>query len=289
MFVLPGFPGARQFVEDQLPPKRLAALLIGWAVMPYLIYSVPTGLFSAKHCLALLLLAAVAPLLFVLMPPKRPGFGWQDFVAIAVLVSPVISGLTSFFRDAFPGPEGVPRLDILGKLMVISVGSMAYLSLRHVENLDFRLFPSWQDLRTGTKHFAYYLPFGVSLALLSGFVEWAPREALNGALVIELVGTVLGIFFATALGEELCFRGIMQNLLEKTLQRPLAAQGIAAAAFGAVHLSSRFYPNWGFALASMVAGWFYGNAFRDGRSVAAARTTHTLVVVTLTFLFRFVE
>ena len=97
------------------------------------------------------------------------------------------------------------------------------------------------------------LVIGVPLLLATGVVEWAPRETLGWRLAAEFAGTALGIFFATALGEELCFRGILQNLLEKTLRRPLVAQSIAAAAFGAVHLSFRFYPNWGFALASAVA------------------------------------
>jgi membrane protease YdiL (CAAX protease family) len=117
-------------------------------------------------------------------------------------------------------------------------------------------------------------------------VEWAPRESLDWRLLGEVVGTGLGIFVATALVEELCFRGILQNLLAKSLRRPLAAQAVAAIAFGAIHLSFRFYPNWRFALASAVAGWFYGNAYREGRSVVPAAVTHTLVVITWQFLFR---
>ena len=290
MFLLPGFPGARKWVEQAFAPRTLAALLVAGGVAPYLIYSIPLGLFSAKNFLGLLAWAALAPALFVLAPPRKRGLAWQDVVAILVLAVPIISGLTSFLVDAYRGPLSLPedirRLDVLGKLMAITVGSMAFLSLRGIEDVDFRFFPSWKDLRTGTKYFLYYLPIGVPLSLATGLVEWAPRETLDWRLAAEFVGAGLGIFFATALGEELCFRGILQNLLEKTLRNPLVAQSIAAAAFGAVHLSFRFYPNWGFALASMVAGLFYGNAFREGRSVGAARATHTLVVLTWSFLFR---
>ena len=290
MFLLPGFPNARRRVEQAFAPKALATLLVAAGIAPYLIFSIPLGLFSAKHFLGLLALAAAAPTLFVLAPANKRGLTWQDVVAIVLLAAPVISGLTTFLIDAYRGPlalpEDVRRLDVLGKLMVISVGAMAFLSLRGLADVDFRFFPSWKDLRTGGKHFLYYLPIGVPLSLATGLVEWAPRETLDWSLAAEFAGTALGIFFATALGEELCFRGILQNLLEKTLRNPLAAQAIAAAAFGAVHLSFRFYPNWGFALASMVAGWFYGNAFREGRSVGAARATHTLVVLSWTFLFR---
>jgi membrane protease YdiL (CAAX protease family) len=290
MFLLPGFPGARRRVEETFAPRTLAALLIAGGIAPYLIFSIPLGLFSAGNFAGLLALAAAAPALFVLSPPKKRGLGWQDVVVIVLLVTPIVSGVTSFLEDAYRGPldlpEDIRRLDVLGKLMAISVGSMSFFSLRGIEDVDFHFFASIKDLRTGAKHFLYYLPVGVPLSLATGLVEWAPRETLDWRLAAEVVGTGLGIFFATALGEELCFRGILQNLLEKTLRRPLAAQSIAAAAFGAVHLSFRFYPNWGFALASMVAGLFYGNAFRAERSVAAARTTHTLVVLTWSFLFR---
>lgn len=290
LFLLPGFPGARQRVEQALAPGTLAALLAAWGIAPYLIFSIPLGLFSGTNFAALLALAAVAPALFILAPPKKRGLNWQDVVVIVLLVAPIISGLSGFLQDAYRGPLALPedirRLDILGKLMVISVGAMAFLSLRSVEDVDFRFFPNIQDLKTGAKHFLYYLPIGVPLALATGLVEWAPPETLGWELAAEVAGKGLGIFFATALGEELCFRGILQNLLEKTLRKPLAAQAIAAAAFGAVHLSWRFFPNLGFALASAVAGLFYGNAFREGRSVAAARVTHTLVVLAWTFLFR---
>ena len=290
IFLLPGFPGARKRAEQAFSPRTLAVLLVAGGIAPYLIFSIPLGLFSAKNFGGLLALAAMVPALFVLAPPKKRGLAWQDVVVIILLVAPIISGLTSFLEDAYRGPLDLPkdirRLDILGKLMVLSVGAMAFFSLRRIEDVDFRFFPNAQDLRTGAKHFLYYLPIGVPLSLATGIVEWAPPETLDWGLVVEFGGLGLGIFFATALGEELCFRGILQNLLEKTLRKPLVAQSIAAAAFGAVHLSWRFYPNWGFALASMVAGLFYGNAFREGRSVGAARTTHTLVVLTWRFLFR---
>jgi membrane protease YdiL (CAAX protease family) len=267
----------------------LAALLVAGGIAPYLIFSIPLGLFSARYLGGVLALAAAAPALFVLAPPKKRGLAWQDVVVIVLLAAPMISGLTSFLEDTYRGPldlpEDIRRLDILGKLMVISVGAMAFLSLRDIEDVDFRFFPSGKDLRTGGKHFLYYLAFGAPLSLALGLASWTPRE-IDWGLATDLAGAALGIFFATALGEELCFRGILQNLLEKSLRKPLLAQAIGAAAFGAVHLSFGYYPNWDFTLAATIAGWFYGNAFREGRSVAAARATHTLVVLTWTFLFR---
>ena len=202
VFLLPGFPGAREWVEQAFARRTLAALLVAGGIAPYLIFSIPLGLFSTRYFLGLLALAAAAPALFVVAPPKKRGLAWQDVVVIMLLVAPIVSGLTSFLEDAYRGPLGLPedirRLDVLGKLMVISVGAMAFLSLRRIENVDFRFFPNVQDLRTGAKHFFFYLPIGVPLSLATGLVEWAPRETLDWGLAAELVATGLGIFFATA-------------------------------------------------------------------------------------------
>jgi hypothetical protein len=53
MLLLPGFPGARRWVEQAFAPGALAALLVAGGIAPYLILSIPLGLFSAKNFLGL--------------------------------------------------------------------------------------------------------------------------------------------------------------------------------------------------------------------------------------------
>ncbi len=287
LFLLPGFPDARQAVERRFTTRRLAALLALSGLVPYLIYSLPLGLFDVANFAKLALLAGFAPAVFALAPPRRDALTWQDVVVTAVLVSPLISGFTTMFREIFPSPgEPVPRLDYLGKLMVISVGAASFLSLRKVRRADYRFQVTQQDLRTGLRYFLYYLPVGIPFSLAIGLVEWAPRESLDWKLAAEFLGVALGIFLATALPEELCFRGVLQDLIEKRVANRWVALAAASAAFGAVHLSFRFYPNWRHALGAAVLGVFCGLAYRRRCSVTAAAVTHTLTVLTWRFLFR---
>lgn len=287
LFLLPGFPRARQAVERRLEAPQLAVWLAVGGVLPYLVYSLPLGLFDAANFVKLALLAAFAPAVFTLAPPKRDVLTWQDLAVTAVLVSPLISGFTTLLREIYPSPgDPVPRLDILGKLMVISVGATAFLSLRKVSGADYRFALNRNDLRTGFRFFLYYLPVGIPFSMAIGLVEWAPRETLDWKLAGEFLGVALGIFLATALPEELCFRGVLQNLSEKRLTNRWIALTIGSVAYGAVHLSFRFYPNWRHALGAAVLGVFCGLAYRERGSVTAAAVTHTLTVLTWRFLFR---
>src|SRR5258708_5403613 len=53
-YIVPGFPEARRRLEDCFPPARLAALAALAAVIPYLVYSIPTGVFLFSALLKLL-------------------------------------------------------------------------------------------------------------------------------------------------------------------------------------------------------------------------------------------
>ncbi len=280
-----GFASVRRRLEDRFePPARAAALLIV-SLAPYLVYSLPLGLFSWLSLAQLAALGAPAVFLFALFPPKRQALSWQDLIVLAILVTPVISGATDLFQQIYPSPgEPVPRLDVLGKLMVITLGAYAFLTLRKIERADFRFSLCGADLRMGARFFLYYLPVGIPVALLVGFVRWSPGPLETWAHAGAIVGKAAGIYLATALPEELCFRGILQHLLAGRLGKPRVAQALAALAFGAVHLSYRGFPNWPFAVTAALAGWFYGEAYRRG-GVPAAAVTHTLTVVAWTFLF----
>ena len=280
-----GFRAVRRRLIEKLSPARRAAVLLIVSLAPYLVYSLPLGLFSWASLAKLTMLCGVAAFLFALAPPKRQALSWQDLIVLAILVTPVISGATDLFKQIYPSPgDPVPRLDILGKLMVIALGADAYLTLRRTEGADFRLSLRRTDLTTGGQYFLYYLPIGIPIALAVGFVRWAPGPLERWADAAALAGKAVGIFFATALPEELCFRGILQRLLEGLLARPRLAQGLAALAFGLVHVSYREFPNWPFVVTATAAGWFYGEAYRRG-GVPAAAVTHTLTVVAWTFLF----
>ncbi len=287
MYLAPGFPELRAELIRRYSPVQLASGLTIVSVLPYVIYSAPLGLFSAATVVQLLLLCGAVAFLFVVFPVRKDGLGWQDVVGIMLAVTPMISGLTMFFREAYPGlGDPVERLDILGKLMIIALGASAFLLIRRVEGTGFTLRVRGEDVRVGLKYFALYLPVGLAVSLAIGHVEWGPRPFGGGEYALELAGTALGIYMVTALAEEFCFRGVIQNLLTRSLGNRYAAQAIASVLYGAVHLSFRYYPNWKHTIATTILGWFCGSAYARSGSVVPGMITHTLVVVVWTMLFR---
>ena len=286
LFLAAGFPEVRRRLKEELQPVAFAMLLAAASLLPYLIYSIPLGLFSAGSLAALAAIAVLGAFLFVWFPVHEPRLHWQDIVLIVVLASPVVSGLTDLFRETFPSPgDPVPRLDFLGKLMVIPLGAFAMLCLRGVDDADYRFSLGKRDLAIGFKWFAYSLPFTLAAAWATGFAHWQPDRFATWHAYAAVLGKAVGIYFVTALAEELCFRGVLQNLLSGSFGADAPARVLAAMAFGAVHLGNGGFPNWGFAITAAVAGWFYGASWREANGVPAAAVTHTLTVLTWAFLF----
>lgn len=85
------------------------------------------------------------------------------------------------------------------------------------------------------------------------------EEMLKGLLVmdngLELVANLVLIAMLPALGEELVFRGVVQQQFMRRLPKPWMAIALAAAVFSAIHLQFEgFLSRW---LLGMVLGWLY--------------------------------
>ncbi len=274
-YLAPGFPEVRAWLERRLRPAQLGAMLFAAAMVPYFAYSVPTGVFRWGAALHLAAIAGVLAFLFVLCPTRKPGLAWQDVVAVGTVAA---AELGDWFRAIYLSPiEGV-RIHILGRFMVIGVGAMACLSLRRIEGAGYQLAATWRDWKAGVQQFLWFAPAGVLLGAGTRFATYRPPSAEWWMVPLLALGTFAGVYLAVALFEELFFRGVLQNLLSRSLGHPLAAQALASALFGLVHLSFRSFPNWRFAVMGALAGWFYGQAWRRSGSVAASSITHALVV-----------
>jgi len=280
-------PSARAWVERRWRPPQIGGGLVAVSLAPYLVYSIPLGLFQWEALAALAMMTSTAAFLFVWTPPQREGLSWQDVLLLLLLATPVISGLGGFFQFVYPSPgDPVPRLDVLGKMLVFPLGAFAFLSLRRVEGVDLRFLPRREDWRFALKWFLIGLPAVSLVGLGSGFVVWNPIAWDDPGALGQAAAKAFGIYLATALPEELCFRGVLLNLSEKRWGRPWLAQAAASLLFGTVHLGSRGFPNLPFAATAAVAGWFYGSAWREGRGVVPAALTHTMTVTTWMLLFR---
>jgi len=285
LFLVPGFPRVRSWLENRLPPVRLAWLLFLASLAPYLIYALPCDVFSWQGFALLAGLGFLIAFLFVWAPPRSDALSWQDVVVAAALAYPWVSGLGSPFRDIYPSPApGVPPLDYLGKLMLVALGTMAFLSLRRLPRTGYRVAVSREDLLSGLRHFLMFAPPAAVLALTIGFLRWGPEPADRWTYPFEFAGNALGIYLAVALPSEMYFRGVLQNLLAARLQRPQLALAIASLLFGLSHLG-RGFPNWRYAVVATLLGWFCGRAYAQRRSVVAASVTHALAVLARRYLF----
>ena len=270
---------ARQLVCGALRPGTLAAVVVAVSVAPYGIYSVPTGLFAQESLAQLILLCACVTLPYVLFPVSRQRFAWQDLIVICALAYPMISGLSTLFRDIYQGFDPpANRLDALGKLMLIPMGLYVFLGLRKLQGTCFRLMPKLQHWRPALDSATYSLPWIVLVGLSTGYLKWDPPLEDPFSAIVGAVGKLLGIYLTTALAEEFLLRGVVQNLLSNSLGRPLVAQAVAAVLFGAVHLGRGGFPNWGYAATATVLGWFCGRAYLKSGSVTPAMITHALAV-----------
>ena len=286
VYLVAGFPNARARLEQRFSSAQIALLAWAVSVASYLIYAVPTGVFSFASSAKLALLCGLVAGLFLLARPRGEGLGWVDAVVLAALAYPMVSGVSPLFREIYAGPHPeIPRLDVLGKIMLISLGAIVFLSVRKVSGTGFRFALSAGDLSTGVKNYVLFLPVGIPLALATGFVRWSPAPIDHWTYVPTLIGNMLGVYLVIGLGEELYFRGLIQNLVARCGISPWAAQLVTSILFGAAHLGRRGFPNWEFAGVAAVAGWFYGRAYAARASVPAAAVTHTLVVLTWRFLF----
>ena len=279
--------GARAAFGRRLPRPLVGPILVAVAVSPYLVYSLPTGVFTLRSLAMLVLLCGCIVLPYLLRAPRGRRLAWQDAVVICALAFPMISGLTNLFRDVYVGFDPpANRLDSLGKLMLIPLGLFVFLELRRLEGAGFRLIPTRTDWRVGLAWSGYSIPWIVLVGLSSGYLQWAPPADDVLRSVGGAAGKLVGIYFTTALAEEFLLRGVVQNLATASTGRPRLSQAIAAVLFGAVHLGRGGFPNLPYAATATVLGWFCGSAYARAGSVTAAMIAHALAVAGQELFFR---
>ena len=243
------------------------------AVLPYLVYSIPTGQFGFPACAALVALMAAVSFWYVVLP-RSPV---SDVLFLALLAAIVLS---RSFSHIYTSPVQV-RVDILGHLALIHTGALAALEIRRVEGIRFGFIPGQQEGIAGVRYFFYFLPIGFPLALWLGAVHLNFAPFLFG----KTLATFFGALWVTALSEEVVFRGLWQQWLAQWTGRPQLALAVASLLYGAAHLPVRGFPNWRMAAVTAVLGWFCGMAYQKTGSIRASMVTHALVVTVWRTMF----
>jgi uncharacterized protein len=220
-------------------------------------------------------LYAIVPALLLASGAGRAPGEWQDYAAVVVIWIPV--WLQWLYR-VFPYPPQLTH--VLSVLLALSVGVAGFIVLRRVDGVGYAL-----EWRRGFAwnfafHFLVFAAIAIPLGMRLHFLVWAPSIHRLQPLVI------IGILFFTAWPEEFLFRGLLQNMLSRTLSNEWAAWIVASVIFGFSHILHAPVPNWRYVLLAAIAGLFYGRAWMKTRSLVPGVLLHALVDISWHVLFR---
>jgi hypothetical protein len=262
-------------VESVWTAVALPLLLL----VPYLVYALGTGSFSFLGAGKLLAYIIVPALLLLPDRLHRPShLGWRDVAAMLALALPVAANwLTGIWTWPFD-------LYFFRPLFCVCVGAYAFVVVRNLEGVGYRLLWRKQDVVDGFANFLAFCVFGIPLGLALHFIQPHFSNASFGQFPLQF----FGIYFTVAIPEELLYRGILQNLLCQSIQRgPRGVYGllIASVVFGASHLHHAPVPNWRYAILATLAGLFYGYTYRNRQRISASALTHALVDTAWHFWF----
>ncbi|MEJ7605807.1 MAG: hypothetical protein WKF37_05985 [Bryobacteraceae bacterium] len=158
---------------EQLPPKHLALAMVVSAPVPYLIYSIGTGIFNFRSLLLILLASILIAFWFIAFKPSAlVDTGFLLLIASAFLFKDWT------FKLFYPDPLPKLSLYVLGLLMWIRLGMLALLSLRKLDGVGFGFVPRRTDWLIGLRNFALFLPIAYGLAVVLDFVNLNPTASL---------------------------------------------------------------------------------------------------------------
>jgi len=244
--------------------KAFAPLLL---VVAYLVFALPGGQFQWGQCLGMAaVVLAVTLLLQHANSSSKAIPDWHDWLVLALLGIPVD---LHFFDQAWP----IAGLSGMAKLLFVDAGLYGYLVIRPISGVGFDFRVKRSDMRIGLREFLYFTP----IAILLGFsLQFLHFHRTPGNPLAFAAGWLFTLFFV-AMPEELFFRGLMLNMLERRAgaNRALA---ITSLAFGLAHFNKRAaYFNWRYVILAAIAGVFYGRAWLARRRLIASSITHATV------------
>ncbi len=260
--------GSQSFRAWVVAPLRHASLPL-LSLLPgvlYLVYLLGTREFSWVRLGGGIAWAGLPALVAYSARGRRAGV-WQDYAVLVVLWMPIEFG---WGRLLFPYPsEATHTLEIL---LALNAGIVAFLGIRRLEGIGYTIGWGKGFGAVVALSFAAFAAIAIPLGLWMHFIRWAPSLGRLRSLPLS----ALGILVFTAWPEEFLFRGLLQNLLSKSLGNELAGWILASALFGLSHIVHGF-PNWGYVLLASIAGLFYGMAWRKTKSMTASSLVHALV------------
>lgn len=191
---------------------------------------------------------------------------WKDFAAILTLWFPIEFGWLPGFDIIFNKDIQLPALAFAAPVL----GLYLFVILRNYPKVGFTFSIGLRDVLTALGGLAVLAVLLIPLGTSLGFIRAASFHT-SPAKMAELI---LGIYFMVAIPEELLFRGIIQNLLQRAIPGrygPAAGLVAAAAIFGLSHYNNFNPPDWRYVWLAGIAGLAYGGVYwKTGKTTVSA-------------------
>jgi hypothetical protein len=217
----------------------------------------------------------------LLLPDRlrhRESLNWRDVLAMLALAVPVSAG---WLQGIWIWPQD---LYVFRPVFCVLVGGYSFMVLRNLDGVGFRLVWRRRDISYALLNLLAFTLLAIPIGIGLGFIHPHSAAALSHFGGLGLAGNFfflfIGIYLTVAIPEELLFRGILQNILMRSIHKgPPGLYGllIASVVFGASHLHHAPVPNWRYAILATLAGLFYGNVYRTRQRLCASALTHALV------------
>jgi membrane protease YdiL (CAAX protease family) len=268
-------PAMREKITRASGPQG-GVLVALWPLGSYLIYAFGSGTFTWWR-FGIAAAYALVPVAFAATAHNQGAGAWQDYAAMLA-----IYGGYRWLPDLFPYSALSYVSYMFSFLFAINVALAAFVLVRRLEGIGYSI--GWRLAWIGSivLSFAVIVAIDVPLGIAIHFVRFEPGAAPWRTLPVAL----LGILAFTAWPEEFLFRGLLQNLLGKSLRNENAGWLLASAIFGLSHILHGRFPNWRYVLLATIAGLFYGLTWRKTGSIFPAAVVHTLVDTAWHLFFR---
>jgi len=262
--------GAAAPLRRVLHARWARVLAPGLLVSSYLVFSLPRGEFQWRYCAALAGIPIVVAALLEFCPQPESGrvtLQWPDLVSLALLGVPIVM---RWLHGSYPHPA----MSALPKLLLTDAALYGFLVVRNLEDVGYDFRPQGRDVAIGLRELLLFAPFGIGGGFLLHFIGFQRTVPTLWGFCAGWIAT----FILIAIPEELFFRGILLNLLERRLG-PRAALLISAVVFGFSHFNKRAAFNWRYIILATISGIFYGRAWRNQRRLFCSGITHATVDV----------
>jgi hypothetical protein len=230
---------------------------------------------------ALILAYTCLPVAVAYLARDTPPPTWMDFVIIALLWFPLEFSI---------GHQLIPKraqntLHLAAYGVSILLALSIFLLFRRLSGMKINLPRSGRDLVNLLLGFAACAPVLIALGRVIGFLP--PFHLPVQPSATRIGSQYLIILAATALPEEILFRGLIQNSIAQRFGTSARTLLLAAFIFGCAHLDNgpQPLPNWRYMILATIAGVAYGRVFQKSSSVVSSALLHMMVDWTKHFFF----